>query len=123
MGLDIYLEKQIKNKTEKIEVAYWRKANQIREWFNSHLENGVENCEYALVSKEDLEQLLEDCQKVLNNHDLAEEILPTSSGFFFGSTEYDEWYFKDLEDTIEQIEKILNETDFDEEQIYYYEWW
>lgn len=123
MGLDMYLEKRKANSEEYEEVAYWRKANQIREWFNSHLENGVENCEYVQVSKEDLEQLLEDCKKVLENHDLAEDLLPTSSGCFFGSTAYDEWYFEDLEDTIKMLEKILKETDFENESIYYYEWW
>ena len=123
MGLDMYLEKRKTNSKEYVAIAYWRKANQIREWFNSHLENGVENCEYVQVSKEDLEQLLEDCKKVLENHDLAEDLLPTSSGFFFGGTDYDEWYFEDLEETIKMLEQILEETDFENEDVYYYEWW
>lgn len=123
MGLDMYLEKRKVNSEDYEEIAYWRKVNQIREWFNSHLENGVENCEYVQVSKEDLEQLLEDCKKVLENHDLAEDLLPTSSGFFFGSTDYDKWYFEDLEHTVKMLEQILEETDFENEDIYYYEWW
>ena len=123
MGLDMYLEKRKINSEDYEEIAYWRKANQIREWFNSHLENGVENCEYVPVSKEDLEQLLEDCKMVLENHDLAEDLLPTSSGFFFGSTLYDDWYFKDLKDTVKMLEKILKEIDFENESIYYFEWW
>lgn len=123
MGLDMYLEKSKVNSKDYEEVAYWRKANQIREWFNSHLEYGVENCEHTLVDKEDLEQLLEDCKKVLEDHTLAEELLPTSSGFFFGSTDYDEWYFEELEETIKMLERILKETDFENENIYYYEWW
>lgn len=123
MGLDMYLEKRKANNEEYEEIAYWRKANQIREWFNSHLENGVENCEHTLVSKEDLEQLLEDCKKVLEDHTLAEDLLPTSNGFFFGGTDYDEWYFEDLEDTVKMLEQILEETDFENEVIYYYEWW
>lgn len=123
MGLDMYLEKRKVNSEDYEEIAYWRKANQIREWFNSHLENGVENCEYVQVSKEDLEQLLEDCKMVLENHDLAEELLPTSKGFFFGSTLYDDWYFEDLKDTVKMLEQILEETDFENEKVYYYEWW
>ena len=123
MGLDMYLEKRKVNSEDYEEIAYWRKANQIREWFNSHLENGVENCEYVQVSKEDLEQLLEDCKMVLENHDLAEELLPTSSGFFFGSTLYDDWYFEDLKDTVKMLEQILEEIDFENEKVYYYEWW
>lgn len=123
MGLDMYLEKRRTNNEEYEEIAYWRKANQIREWFNSYLENGVENCEHTLVSKEDLEQLLEDCKKVLEDHTLAEDLLPTSSGFFFGSTDYDDEYFEELEETVKMLEQILKETDFENEDIYYYEWW
>jgi HPt (histidine-containing phosphotransfer) domain-containing protein len=123
MGLDMYLEKRRANSEEYEEIAYWRKANQIREWFNSHLENGVANCEYVQVSKEDLEQLLEDCKKVLKDHTLAEDLLPTSSGFFFGSTDYDEEYFEALEDTVKRLEQVLEETDFENEDVYYSEWW
>ena len=36
------------------------------------------------------------CDKVLDDNSLAEELLPTRSGFFFGSTDYDEWYFEDI---------------------------
>jgi hypothetical protein len=44
--------------------------------------------------------------RVLNSA-LAEELLPTASGFFFGSTEYNEWYIDDLKNTIEQLDKCL----------------
>jgi hypothetical protein len=39
----------------------------------------------------------------------AANLLPTQEGFFFGSYEYDEYYFGDLQDTIDQIERILKE--------------
>jgi hypothetical protein len=52
-----------------------------------------------------------------------EDILPTSSGFFFGSTEYDEWYYQDLENTIEQCQKVIEETDWDTEVVVYTESW
>ena len=41
---------------------------------------------------------------------IAQELLPNSSGFFFGSTEYDEYYIADLKYTKEVLEKVLNET-------------
>ena len=119
MGLDMYLFKR--KKVEPKEVGYWRKANQIREWFAQNV--GVENCRETPLTRDILKHLRDDCLTVLANHDLAEEILPTQGGFFFGSTEYDEWYFKDLEDTVEIINKIMKETDWDKEEIYYYEWW
>lgn len=54
---------------------------------------------------------------------VAEELLPTQSGFFFGGTDYDEWYVQDVAETIKIIEKVLAETDFDTQMIYYVSSW
>jgi hypothetical protein len=51
--------------------------------------------------------LREVCQKILDNNELAEKLLPTASGFFFGGTEYDQWYFNDIEETIKIIDNAL----------------
>lgn len=53
----------------------------------------------------------------------AEDLLPTTSGFFFGSTDYDEWYMQDIEETIEILTKALEETDFDKEMLVYTSSW
>lgn len=45
--------------------------------------------------------------KVLEDPSVAEELLPTQSGFFFGGTEYDEWYWNDLEMTVKGIDAIM----------------
>jgi len=45
--------------------------------------------------------------KVIVEPAVAQEILPTASGFFFGGTDYDEWYVRDLEDTVTQLERAL----------------
>ena len=37
----------------------------------------------------------------------AEKLLPTQGGFFFGSTEYDEWYLHDCKSTVEQLDRAL----------------
>lgn len=37
----------------------------------------------------------------------GKELLPTQSGFFFGGTEYDEYYMEEIADTITMIEKII----------------
>ena len=52
---------------------------------------------------------------------LAEELLPTASGFFFGGTDYDEYYLEDLKHTIEQIEPLLSE-DGDDDFYYRSSW-
>ena len=98
------------------EIGYWRKANQIHQWFVDNVQHGVDNCGEYCVSKGQLEDLLEICIKILNDNSLAEELLPTASGFFFGGTEYDEWYFKDIENTIEVLKEALSDTHAD----YYY---
>jgi hypothetical protein len=91
------------------EVGYWRKSNQIHNWFVQNVQNGIDNCGTYFVGKEQLEELLELCKQILANNQLAEELLPSASGFFFGSTEYDEWYFNDLTHTVQIIESLLSE--------------
>ena len=61
--------------------------------------------------------------KVLADSSLAEELLPTQDGFFFGSTLYDEYYLDDLRSTVSQINKILDTTDFDKQELMFYAWW
>ena len=64
--------------------------------------------------QEKLEELLELCKKVNADNSLAEELLPSASGFFFGGTGYDEWYFNDINHTIEIIEECLEDASADE---------
>lgn len=54
---------------------------------------------------------------------VARELLPTSSGFFFGGTDYDQWYLEDIDNTIKQIKNILETTDFDNEYVTYEASW
>ncbi len=54
---------------------------------------------------------------------IAKELLPTASGFFFGGTEYDQWYMEDINHTIDVLTKVLEETDFDKEIITYSSSW
>ena len=61
--------------------------------------------------------------KIIEDASVADELLPTERGFFFGSTDYDQWYLEDIEDTIEQIAKILETTDFNNEYVFYQASW
>lgn len=96
-----------KVKTITVEAGYWRKANQIHNWFVQNVQDGVDECQEAYVPREKLQELKEVCQKILDDNELAPTLLPTSSGFFFGGTEYDQWYFSDLTDTINIIDDAL----------------
>jgi len=93
------------------EAGYWRKANQIHQWFVNNVQDGNDNCGTYWVSRDKLKELLELCNKVLSDKINAGEYLPTASGFFFGSTNYDEYYFQDVENTIEIIESCLKDDD------------
>lgn len=123
------------------EVGYWRKANQIHQWFVDNCQDGEDDSRDAYVSQEDLVKLLETCKKVLKASKLvdgeisngwtvnekgekvynkvegkiiqdpsvAKELLPTREGFFFGGTDYDEYYLDDIKDTIKIIEPLIEE--------------
>ena len=105
---------RITNITE--ELGYWRKANQIHRWFVENVQDGVDNCGEYFVSKTDLQSLLDVCLAVKLDHSQAEELLPAASGFFFGNTDYDEWYYNDIDHTI----VILKEALTDDNASYYY---
>lgn len=89
------------------EVMYWRKANAIHSWFVKNVQKGVDDCQEAYVSYEDLEALADLCEKVVK--DKNPELMPPQSGFFFGGTEADEWYYKDCEETAKVLRELLAE--------------
>lgn len=119
MGLDMML----KNSRDET-VATWRKANQIRGWLVSHeiiqYDDDCVDRTITTITKKQIEGLVNDCKKVLENHDLAKELLPTTDGFFFGSQEYDEYYFEDLQSTVEKLSPLLEQAD---ENYTYHDWW
>jgi len=45
--------------------------------------------------------------KVIAETRVAEQLLPTTTGFFFGGTDYDEWYYRDCEHTIAVVDACL----------------
>jgi len=146
MGLDMYLDKRTyvkqwdhidETKQYKVEVTrggeatnidpkkvkyvieeagYWRKANAIHKWFVDNCQDGVDDCRDAYVERNNLQNLLDLCRIVIIDKSKAEQLLPSTSGFFFGNTEYDEWYYNDIQNTIEILEKALEDKDGE----YYY---
>ena len=54
--------------------------------------------------------------KYIKDPTIAKKLLPSTEGFFFGSTDYDQYYYDDLVYTKETIEKLLKEGTGD----YYY---
>jgi len=89
------------------EIMYWRKANQIHKWFVDNIQEGKDDCGRYNLEWKDIEKLKSVVDATLNNKKLAEQNLPTSKGFFFGGTDYDECYWEDLENTSKKIEELL----------------
>jgi len=157
MGLDMWLNKRSKNlDVAPEEVCYWRKANQIHNWFVNKVQEGNDDCGEYVVTKEELQELVDLCQEVIDASKLVEgsiingrtydratskwidnvvkskiiknpkkamELLPTVSGFFFGSTDYDEYYILDLQHTVEVLKDVIKDTDFDKYVITYNSSW
>jgi hypothetical protein len=90
------------------ELGYWRKANAIHGWFVRNVQEGEDKCQTSYVPLEKLQELRDVCKKILDNVDLAAELLPSTKGFFFGSYEYDEYYLRDIERTLDILDKVLS---------------
>lgn len=93
-----------------VELGYWRKANAIHDWFVKNCQE-EDNCQPAYVGREQLEELKAICQEILADRSKAASLLPPTAGFFFGSTEIDEYYFQDLEQTVKIIDSALTMPD------------
>jgi hypothetical protein len=114
------------------EIAYFRKVNFLLPAFNYQ-----DNCSDIEIAKCEVEDLLTSCDNVLalyNRHkagelnetelaDMISEDLPTTAGFFFGSTKYDEWYFKNVEYVRNEFTRILETLDWDNETLIMKCWW
>ena len=131
MGLDMYLrahrylsahredEKELSEKTAALvgfeapfEVRtvsalahYWRKANAVHAWFVRNVQSGEDDCREYDVSREQVMELIEECVEALESRDA--DLLPPQAGFFFGSTEVDEYYWNDLEQTRDGLRVVL----------------
>lgn len=100
-------KEEVRIQEVRAELGYWRKANHIHQWFVENVQGGEDDCGNYYVEREQLQTLVDLCKEVLENRGTANEKLPTASGFFFGSTEYDDYYYQDLELTISQLEKAI----------------
>jgi len=94
------------------EVGYWRKANHIHSWFVENVQKGIDKCQESFVSLERLTELRDLCKEVVErkgDDDFISENLPTGSGFFFGGTDYDEYYYEDCKETIKILDNIIKD--------------
>lgn len=101
-------------------VAYWRKANAIHGWF-VNLSGGIDECQPIYVSLDKLIELRELANSVVLTPAMAGDILPPQEGFFFGSSDIDEWYISDMKNTVEMLDKIISSVYPDEYPTFFYQ--
>lgn len=90
------------------------------------LEDGKVSCGYSFKQNENGEWERVDYWedgKVVKNPNVVAMILPTQSGFFYGCTDYDQYYYECVKRTIAEINKVLKETDFEKEYLVYRASW
>lgn len=101
----------------EVEAMYWRKANAIHKWFVDNVQNGEDECREHYVTREQLEELRDACIEAMADPENARDWLCPTQGFFFGSTEIDEWYFQGLRETIHGLNACLK---MDKQWSFYY---
>lgn len=94
-------------KEVSVMAGQWRKANAIHNWFVENVQDGEDDCRPYCLDSAILDELRDVCVRLLASKDPkdAEELLPCADGCFFGSQEYDGWYWNDLAYTVEVIDK------------------
>jgi len=149
MGLDMYLtgrrylwgsnenDKKIAEAIDKLDIGTngmrvkgveceamcWRKANNVHGWIVENVQHGEDDCKEYEVTIEQLEALVDACKRALADRENAAEILPPTSGFFFGGNELDDWYWENLEMTVDGLSKVLANPDLKDWDFFYQASW
>lgn len=105
------------------EAAYWRKANAIHKWFVDNVQDGRDDCGHYPVEREQLVTLADICDEVLKDPSKAGQLLPTQGGFFFGGTDYDEWYTRNLAHTRDRLRELLARPELESWEFQYHSSW
>lgn len=117
MGLDMYI-----NDDNDSQIAYWRKFNALHNWFVKYVQDGVDECQRSRpLTKQDIERIIYVLEAVNKDPVVGKELLPTSSGFFFGDTGYGEYYMEDVRESIPVFKKLLDIVE--KKNIYYQASW
>ncbi len=121
LGLDHYTKNDNSSLEVRMTVAYWRKANAIHKWFVDNCQGGVDECQESWVTREKLVELRDLCVRAVDSKDPT--LLPPTSGFFFGSTHIDEFYWDDITDTALTLSALIGDEKLKDYDIYYRASW
>jgi hypothetical protein len=101
----------------------WRKANAVHNWMVENVQDGKDDCGLYEVFPTQITKLRGVVEKIIADPLQAPHLLPTASGFFFGSTEYDDWYMEDLELTLENLNEMMHEYKLGPTRFFYTSSW
>ena len=118
---DVAKNNEIYGVSVGVNVAYWRKVNAVHNWFVENVQQGEDNCEEYYVSQNKLKELLQVVKTALITRDPS--LIPPQGGFFFGSTDIDEWYWSGLEYTRDELKRVISLDDFENLSFYYQSSW
>lgn len=130
---------------KEIDALYMRKQNWMVEFVNNiHPEyknkdtGEIQNCDYVALTKDDINELISRMKKITDSTgwdftkeikwsrkppkkslELAKELLPTVSGFFYGDTDYSPHYFTSLYHYMITFSTFLQEDWADDEYLIY----
>lgn len=104
----------------KPDAAYFRKVNSIYAYFADRLDD-----ETCVVTKADIIDIMNKATEVLSEHDeeTSMKLLPTQGGFFFGSTDYDDWYYEDMITILKEFGKLLKDWTDDNDIVFVHMSW
>jgi hypothetical protein len=89
------------------EVAYWRKANHIHQWFVDNCQDGNDDCRESWVDREQLVELVELCKEIRDNCPLVKG--KVQNGYTFG---------EDGEKIFNMVDgELMTNTEFAEERL------
>ena len=108
---DVYeyrLKEDLEDKNKQIEQS----TNRLVELVEGGKETSEEQ-KHLNELKAKKEQIEEELKNIEGKTGYCDKLLPTQCGFFFGSTDYDDWYFSKIEDCYNQMCFLID--NFDEE--------
>ena len=92
------------------EAMYWRKANAIHNWFVKNVQYGIDDCREYNVPIEKLQELLTVIKTCIKKPKKIPELLPPTSGFFFGSAEIDGYFIDSLKRTRDRLIYLIEQS-------------
>ena len=132
-SLDEVVDKDIEaNEPYEEVIIRWHNAPAIHEFFLDYPDRIIGHCVAILVTIDTLTDLVERCEKILASGidkdgelvdpQVAEELLPTQSRFFFNPNDYDSRYVDYLKETVQGLKPIIDRPELYPDPIIYRAW-